>query len=170
MSLAKHRVKHQGGKKIQMGTDMACLYACLRKDPWRNKKILANRNLLLPPFSPDSLAAEVCCLLEWWDWLKQLGLYISPYQHRHTCPTPEANSFASRDDKTVAIGPGATGTTDIGKRVIKQRLRFGRLHVVVPFCGCRDFYHLWRILFPQLRKKVTSSGYEGKSFLQASHG
>lgn len=158
VSLAKHRVKHQ------RGTDMTCLYACLRKDPWINRKFFENCNHhLFPPFSLNSLAAEVCSLLESWDWLKQLGLYLNPYHHRHTCEAPESNSFASHDDK---IGPGATGTTDIGKRVIKQRLQFGQLYVFVPFLAVGSFItnEGYLKLFPQVWKKKRVVGTKVNHF------
>lgn len=68
MSLAKRKVKHRvagggGWGNFQMGIDKACLYACLRKDPWRNKKFLANRNLLFSPPShpiPRQLKSTLC--------------------------------------------------------------------------------------------------------------
>lgn len=122
---------------------MVCLYAWLRKDPCRNKKFLANHTPLPPHFSLDSLAAEVYSSLEWWDLLKQLGLYLIPYRNRHTCAAPEANSFALCDDKTVAVGPGATGKTDIKMRGIKHSsCNLVGFTLSYIFFSCRNFYRL----------------------------
>lgn len=153
---------------------MACLYACLCKDPRRNKKSLANRKpSSFPPPSPDSLAVEVS-LLEWWDWLKQLGLYHRPYRHRHTGAAPKANSFGSRDNETVAVGPRATGKNwywIASNKTMALVWSASRCH---PFIGCRNFYHPWRILKtvppPPSKKKEFGVGTRVNHFCKASLG